>query len=83
MSLFFVLLRMKNPGSPINTSPFENHFGTGKSAGKNLETSFKEQNIYCHISFISQPIAVKFCTLLLLIQPNKPYDTTPRLDPSI
>ena len=39
-----------------------------------------KQNIYCHISFISQPVAVKFCTLLLLIQSNKVYDTTPNLN---
>ena len=42
-----------------------------------------KQNVYCHISFISQPIAVKFCRLLLLIQSNKPYDTTPHLYLSI
>ena len=36
-----------------------------------------------HISFISHPIIFKFCTLLLLTNPNKLYDTTPCLDPSI
>ena len=42
-----------------------------------------EENVLCYISTISQPIAVKFWILNLMTKPNKPYDTTPRLDPSI
>ena len=42
-----------------------------------------EENVLGYILTISQRIAVKFCILNLMTKPNKPYDTTPRLDPSI
>ena len=42
-----------------------------------------EENVLCYISTISQPIAVKFWILNLMTAPNKPYDTTLHLDPSI
>ena len=36
-----------------------------------------------YISLNSLRILVKFWILNLMTKPNKPYDTTPRLDPSI
>ena len=42
-----------------------------------------KQNVLYNNSIISQPIALKFWILSLMTKPNKPYDTTPRIDPSI
>ena len=41
------------------------------------------KNVLCNISTISKPILVKFWIINLMTKPNKPYYTTPLLDPSI
>ena len=40
-------------------------------------------NLTSYISLNSKRILVKFLILNLMTKPNKPYDTLPRLDPSI
>ena len=41
------------------------------------------QHLIAYISLNTERILVKFWILNLMTKPNKPYDTTPRLDPSI